>query len=44
MPGNPPSIDTEREAPVVYLRQQRDGYRATDRLTVNLGSCATISV
>jgi len=27
MPGNPPSIDTEREAPVVYLRQQRDGLK-----------------
>ena len=27
MPGNPPSVDTEREALVVYLRQQRDGLK-----------------
>ena len=27
MPGNPPSVNTEREALVVYLRQQRDGLK-----------------
>lgn len=27
MPGNPPSADTEREALVGYLRQQRDGLK-----------------
>jgi uncharacterized damage-inducible protein DinB len=27
MPGNPPSVDTEREALIVYLVQQRDGLK-----------------
>jgi uncharacterized damage-inducible protein DinB len=27
MPGNPPSVDTEREALTVYLAQQRDGLK-----------------
>jgi hypothetical protein len=27
MPGNPPSVNTEREALVAYLVQQRDGLK-----------------